>query len=234
MGMEAFPAFVEERRNGCVFRAAGGVNYRNSSVTVLDPSAFDLHWLLEQTVSFSNAHQIEPVLRVPQLWPEFEEALVAQGWELFRSCTVMDRSLAGEEREEGGSLFHVDYGRWLDFQLSSRPLKPETAQIMTEIFSMLPESAERLMWREEGEELGGALLLYDEGYCALMNMLVATSARGKGVGKRFLAGMFAHAAARGAHTMWLQVLLDNAPAVSTYRRAGLKTVYEYSYYRESA
>lgn len=231
MGMEVFPAFVEEHRNGCVFRAAGGVNYRNSSVAVLDPSV-DLDWLLEETVSFSRAHQIEPVLRVPRLWPSFEEALASRGWQMFRLCTVMDRSLAEEKEPEAGDpLLDVDHERWLGFQLSARPLKPETAHVMTQIFSMLPERAERLVWREGGEELASALLWNKNGYSALMNMLVSPAARGKGVGKRFLAAMFQHAKGQGADTMWLQVLLDNTPAVSLYKAAGFSEVYRYAYYR---
>ncbi len=230
--MEVFPAFVEERRKGCVFRAAGGLNFRNSSVTVHDPARFDLEWLVKETHSFSREHGIAPVIRVPQLWPEFERELDEAGWHLFRSCAVLDRSLEDRTLESPDMLVKVDRDHWLDFQLGKRALEPEKAKTLRKILDMLPDDAERLAWREDGKELGGTLLWYDGSYCALMNMLVSPDARGTGVGKRFLSGLLDHAAASGSRTMWLQVLLENTPAVSLYERAGFKRVYDYAYYRQ--
>jgi len=233
MGMEAFPAFVEERRLGGVFRAAGGLNYRNSSVTLLDPEAADLDTLIAETQGFSEAHGIEPVLRVPRLWPRVDENLAARGWTVFREAGVYDMQLPQGGTRDEGLIAGVSVEGWLAFQLASRDLDESGRTKFREIMLLVPERAGRLHYRleEGGDDLASAMLWIDGSYSALMNMIVSPAARGKGIGKRFLAALLEHAAAKGCTTMWLQVYLKNSPAIALYENAGFRKVYEYAYWR---
>lgn len=233
MGMDAFPAIVTEHRMGSVFRAAGGLNYRNSSVTLLDPEESPLDALLAETVSFSKAHGIEPVLRVPRLWPHLESELVDRGWEMFREAAVYDRRLRAPADPDPSLIPDVSFTRWLEFQLENRDLSSEARQTLRQIFQLIPERAARPLWHpaDASAPLAGAMLWFDGSHCALMNMLVTASARGKGVGRAFLAALFGHAAHQGASVMWLQVHKQNTPAVNLYTRAGFSLVYDYAYWR---
>lgn len=233
LGMDVYPAFTEERRLGCVFRAAGGFNFRNSSVTVHDP-ARGAERLIDETINFCTAHGIAPVLRVPVLWPDFEAALGAAGWVQFRECEVLDRALnlpGGGSAALPSELDHVNHDDWLAFQLGQRDLTPRDAEILTGVFAALPDDADRSFWREGDEVLGSALVSYDGPDAALMNMIVSSRARGRGVGRRFLAAILARAALRGASRMWLQVFVENPAALALYRSAGFELVYRYAYWR---
>lgn len=233
MGMDAFPAMVEERRMGAVFRAAGGVNYRNSSVTLLDPEAADIDQLLNETKIFSARHGIEPVLRAPRLWPDTERQLTARGWRVFRNSAVFDAAIPHDARTDPALEANIAPDTWLSLQLENRDLEEGARQTLETILSSIPAQAAKLQYRPEGNEtpLASALLWFDGTHCALMNMLVAPQARGQGIGRRFLDTMFGYAAGRGATVMWLQVHLENAAALALYKRAGFEKVYDYAYWR---
>jgi [ribosomal protein S18]-alanine N-acetyltransferase len=66
----------------------------------------------------------------------------------------------------------------------------------------------------------------------ILTIAVEPSARGKGVGRALLAENLRQAARAGARTMFLEVDLDNAPALALYERFGFSKVGErIGYYR---
>jgi len=67
-----------------------------------------------------------------------------------------------------------------------------------------------------GFALGWALA----GEAELVRIMVAPAARRTGLGGRLLDAFLAQTAARGAETTWLEVRVDNAPAIALYRGRG--------------
>jgi ribosomal protein S18 acetylase RimI-like enzyme len=61
-------------------------------------------------------------------------------------------------------------------------------------------------------------------------MRTIPDARGRGLGRRVLESLLAHAASLGATTSWLQVEADNAIARRLYERAGFAEAYAYRYW----
>ena len=227
MGLAAFPAFVTEDRGNVVFRAAGGFNYRNSSVTVFDPGAADGHALLAETLAFCEVNGIRPVLRVLGSPGALEPVLQGAGWAPFRDCLVMTRTGNGGGWPEG--LRDCDMADWLDIQVRHKGLEGREAKLFREIFAAMPDGA-RPVAMANGDPQATAMLYAEGGWLGLMNMLVASEARGRGIGRRML-GLLLDVPADG---MWLQVWEGNAAAVSLYESAGFTTFYRYAYWAPDA
>ena len=73
------------------------------------------------------------------------------------------------------------------------------------------------------------LVKFEAGYAGLFAVHTATALRGQGLGRSIVSGLLAEAARQGAHTAYLQVSADNAPALALYDRFGFMPAYEYWY-----
>lgn len=226
MGLKAMPAFTSRDEGNVVFRAAGGFNYRNSSVTVFDPARESAPELVPRTLRFCEAQGIRPVLRLLGDPGALGRDLRSAGWAPFRDCLVMVRDGygAGETGLPPG-LAPCAIGPWLDIQIAHKALRGRDAELFREIFGRVPEGALPLMLDEPGPP-ATASIYREAQWIGLMNMLVAPALRGQGVGQRFLERLLA-IPAKG---FWLQVYAGNGPAIGLYRKAGFEVFYEYSYW----
>lgn len=226
MGLAAMPAFTSHDEGNVVFRAAGGFNCRNSSVTVFEPARESASDLVPRTLSFCEAQGIRPVLRLIGDPGGFGHDLRSAGWAPFRDCLVMarDGGGAGEMRLPPG-LAPCKIAPWLDIQVAHKLLQGRDAGLFREIFGRVPEGALPLRINEPGPP-ATALIYRESGWIGLINMLVAPALRGQGVGQRFLELLF-EIPATG---FWLQVYAGNAPAIGLYRKSGFEVLYAYSYW----
>jgi ribosomal protein S18 acetylase RimI-like enzyme len=76
-----------------------------------------------------------------------------------------------------------------------------------------------------GEPVGcGALKFHGDAPAEIKRMWVARAARGLGLGRRLLAELEAHAAARGVRTLRLETNRALVEAIGLYRAAGYREV----------
>ena len=84
--------------------------------------------------------------------------------------------------------------------------------------------ARYVMAEEEGRLIGfaGAHMILDEGH--ITNVVVASSARGKGIGRALMKALMQYAANLGVRYLTLEVRASNAPAIALYRSLGFVKV----------
>jgi ribosomal-protein-alanine N-acetyltransferase len=82
-----------------------------------------------------------------------------------------------------------------------------------------------LIARERGEVIGYACqtVLFED--AEILNVAVAPSVRGRGIGKALMSGMIEAAKTRGAETMFLEVRVSNVAALRLYRGFGFQDGY---------
>lgn len=230
-GFRAFPAQSEMRDEIAVWRASGGFNFRNSSVTLFAPPPEGLGAFLGRVTDFCKEHGITPVLRLPAPVSVSASDLQEQGWREFRRAIVMlreHRALADDVDVDG--IAPVGMDKWLAVQREAKGQDREESAGFDAVMRQVGPQATPILWREDGRARASALLFDDGGMFGLMNMLVSGSARGRGVGRRFLSAILART--DGAEQpVWLQVMDGNEAAQALYESAGFLQLYEYRYWR---
>ena len=82
---------------------------------------------------------------------------------------------------------------------------------------------------QDGAPCGYGLAVIERGCVGLLDILIEARLRGRGLGRRLVAGMLDEALRRGAGASYLQVLETNAAAIALYRRLGFADSYGYAY-----
>ena len=84
--------------------------------------------------------------------------------------------------------------------------------------------ARYVMAEEEGRLIGfaGAHMILDEGH--ITNVVVASSARGRGIGRALMMALMQYSANLGVRYLTLEVRASNAPAIALYRSLGFVKV----------
>lgn len=83
----------------------------------------------------------------------------------------------------------------------------------------------------DGEPVGTGRAVLIEGYAGLFDIQVLASYRRRGLARRITRRLMAWAAARGSHTVYLQVGAFNRPARALYEPLGFAPLYHYRYRR---
>ena len=78
-------------------------------------------------------------------------------------------------------------------------------------------------------EIACGVGVISNGYFGLFDLATEKSAGNMGYGTRLLNGMLGWAKTNGATKAYLQVVADNQPAISLYRKLGYQPCYEYWY-----
>jgi GNAT superfamily N-acetyltransferase len=87
--------------------------------------------------------------------------------------------------------------------------------------------------REGGRAIAAGAAAFGYGWASVHGMRTEQARRGEGLAARVLAALAAVALERGRERMFLQVEVDNAPALALYRRAGFETAWRYEYWRRT-
>jgi len=90
-------------------------------------------------------------------------------------------------------------------------------------FDSVDLQASRIVIRD-GEAVGAALIATRGWNCRLAGMAIIPSARGQGIGRYLLKQVMDYACARGDRRMELEVIEENAPAVSLYKNTGFQHI----------
>ncbi len=83
--------------------------------------------------------------------------------------------------------------------------------------------------RVEHQIVACGIGVLQDGFVGLFDIVTATDFRGRGYGRRLVHGLLAWGARQGAHTAYLQVMLNNEPALNLYAKLGFREAYRYWY-----
>ncbi len=81
----------------------------------------------------------------------------------------------------------------------------------------------------DGKSVACASAILERGYVTLVHVIVDEEYRRQGYGRQLCEALLAEAVKHGAHTAYLQVLQNNAPAIHLYETLGYQKIYSYWY-----
>ncbi|MBP7693938.1 MAG: GNAT family N-acetyltransferase [Anaerolineales bacterium] len=247
LALNALPALQTLLLDGWVLRLADGYTRRANSVNPLYPAHGDNLARLRACESVYAAHGLPVLFKLtPVAQPAGLDAfLAAQGYTLEARTSVQTVRLpeagqsdaagfelqaAGFELQAAGlELQAAPTARWQAAFQALAGIPPRHHPTLAQMLGHLRASAGFALLTEDGQPAACGLGVVQAGYLGLFDIVTAPHARRRGLGRRLVARLLHWGRAAGAHTAYLQVMQDNAPALSLYAGLGFRELYAYWY-----
>lgn len=237
--LNAWPALQVAHDRLWVWRAAKGYSKRANSIHCLDPAdSADADARLARLAGLYRYNDLEPVFRVTPLTSAGAlAALDRAGWEVFEPSKVLametpDDDWAVQHRTRQFDPRDPD---WFETQGRMSGYNPHTLSILQAILEAVAcESCGLLAYNADGEPVAAALASVSNGIGVYLNVVADAAFRGKGYGRAVMAAALNWTKGAGARSSVIQVLGNNAAALSLYGSLGFAPAYDYHYRKPAA
>lgn len=228
----AWPCLQSVLLDGWVLRLADGYTRRSNSINALAPGAMAPATLVAEAGAIFARHGVRPVFRLTPLTPAaMRDHLDAARWRLDERCAAMvapslDSAAFVKEMEISSACDPI----WLDGYARASGLGQASAAKLARMLALLAVPAGFATLTHQGQPAAWGFAAIDRRMAGLYSLMVAPAMRGKGHGRRLVAGLMAFARENGARAAYLQVGGDNPTAGALYRAMGFQVAYDYTYH----
>ena len=163
--------------------------------------------------------------------PSFDSLLAERGYGIEHSTTVMCRDLPKDEPgpEEKMVLLESRISdEWIDALFSIKGnATVKHLKIVPSMYAAIPKDVLCACIKEDGCIAATGLGILDREYIGVYAVNVDPAFRRRGFAEKICRTLLAAGAASGAEKAYLQVVSDNDPAISLYRKLGFEEQYRY-------
>ncbi len=236
----AWPAFSTMFVRGWLVRFAEGYTRRANSATPLySGSGANPDWrAIAGIVDLYRAHGLRPCFRLPEPLVSSGLASGFEKWGFSREAPtiVMMKELSSDESAPGA--------RDPDFQVSDQFSNEWVGAVsrmqgregvedkLSRVLAAIAPECRYVAMRLDGVIAAAGLLVVEDGWAGIYDVVVDAKRRGKGLGRRLMVGLLGLATNLGASHSYLQVMEGNEVAIGLYDSLGYKPAYHYAYFAE--
>jgi len=223
--VRAWPAVETERIDGWLWRWSGGGSQRANSVSTIDFIGNDIAAALDRVETRYRARHSPVQLQTYELSQptELPALLNARGYGAGESTVTMLATAAPPATPRTDVAVTRDHtSEWLDVYLSA--ITENRRAVNQRILERIPDPRAFFSVRRGGRVISTALCVVDAGHAVAECVATREDARGQRGADAVMRALMAWAASLGAHTIGLQVVPGNQPAMALYRRLGFNMV----------
>jgi ribosomal protein S18 acetylase RimI-like enzyme len=235
LSFNAWPALQTVYYDGWLLRFANGYTRRANSVNSIYPSSLAVQEKIEACEAVYSARGQDTVFKIsPAVLPANLDALLERhgyrqeaitsvqtldlkdlvGINSFAARVVLSNQVTNEWLVAFCTLNNIPDRRLLTITGMLKAIVPATAYVALQI---------------EQEIVAVGLAVREREFVGLFDIVTAASWRQRGLGAHLIGTLLAWGREGGAQTAYLQVMLDNAPALALYRKFGFAEAYRYWY-----
>ena len=230
--MQAWPALETIVDDGWVHRFSGGYTRRSNSVHPLYPSRLDLELKIGAAEHLYHERGLPAIFKLtPASLPEvLDESLAARGYTVEARTAVY----VAEELPRIGVPVTIEtsWDRTIAWREVFRRIGDVTAErraLHDEILASITLPMAFASVEEGGRTVACALGVVESAWLGIFDVIVDPAARRCGHGEKLMRGLMAWGCEMGAKRAYLQVMFDNAPALSLYKKLEFHEAYPYWY-----
>jgi ribosomal protein S18 acetylase RimI-like enzyme len=229
--LNAWPAFQTLLVDGWVLRFADGYSRRANSVTPLYPSRGDSAEKIRACERLYADKGLPAIFKLATEGAGTLDALLAQrGYPSEARTSVQVLRLSEWPVDEvpevkSSSLAAPEWVALHGVSGASPERQAIHARILAQI--VLPRNFAAI--EQAGRIIACGLGVAHAGLLGIFDLVVDPAHRRQGYAERLMAGLLAWGRQAGAHTAYLQVMLDNQPALRLYAKLGFREAYQYWY-----
>jgi N-acetylglutamate synthase len=229
-GFNSWPALRTILFDGWVVRLSDGHTRRANSASPLWESRLAPDALIDAIEPLFRAANLQPIFRItPLADPAVERRLLARGWR------DDDPSLGMFARDpEGAADLAVRFEptaseAWIAGAMAAYGHGERGAAALRRILPMIAlPAAFATLTGPDSEPLAFGLAVAERGMVGFHDIVVAPSARGRGLGRRLVVALIDWGRQQGTGSAYLLVREGNQSARALYRSLGFAEVYRYA------
>ena len=213
-----------------VQRAGGGFTGRANSVLVVGDPGLPLPEAVDTVTRWYADRGLVPTAQLPgrQARPA-DAAFAAAGWQRLDDVLVLTAPLPAPPAPAVPVELSPfpDQGWLAAYRYDGAPPPPAATRVLTDAEDVVFAAV------RTGGQLPVALArgVVTDGWLGVTAVTVDQAHRRRGLATAVMAALYRWAGERGAHSVYLQVLARNTPALALYRRSGLIEHHRYHYRR---
>jgi ribosomal protein S18 acetylase RimI-like enzyme len=231
----AWPALQSMQYDGWLLRFANGVTKRSNSVNMHYPSTLDPEEKITYCEELYLGKGITPCFKVTAISdpPLIDEILEKRGY--FIHSTISFQTLgitSGNTRQNDSRSFLRETAMretWIDDFIRMNNFEPARRETYTGIMRQVITPKCLVSLEDNGKTIGVGLGVCEGRYIGLFDLVVDPGYRKQGIGEGLVRSLVQWGAEQGAEVAYLQVLSDNLPAISLYKKLGFREIYTYWY-----
>jgi len=233
LSMNAWPSLQTLHYDGWVLRFARGYTRRANSISPLYPSEINLEEKILACERIYRARELPVIFKMtPGSLPQELEAMLAErGFQAEAHTSVQFLDLQGWSSPSPVEV-ELTGAETVDWQVAFCQMSGlDSARQVTHeeiLRSILPEKGFASVWAGS-QIVACGLGVIQAGYIGLFDVVTRSDCRRQGFGERLLRGLLTWGKQQGMHTAYLQVMLNNPPALRLYEKLGFREAYRYWY-----
>ncbi len=231
--MNAWPALETVLYDGWVLRFNGGYTRRANSINPLYPSTLDVDTKITYCSRLYTSRNLRPVYKIThQVNPSDLDAVLSDHEyrrEAETSVQTLVIAAGGHENGRRVKISEVVDDQWVRRFMSMNQVPDNNFRI---IASMLHRIAAPKCFAgivREGKNIACGIGVVENHRVGLFDIVVDPRYRQQGIGTQMVSGILDWARSRGVTSAYLQVMIDNAPAMAMYKKIGFNEAYRYWY-----
>lgn len=229
--LNAWPARKTVLLGGWVVRLSDGFSKRANSATALDPVG-DFRAVLPEVEALYVRHGQPPVFRLTPLAGAGADSVLEQaGYRRIDETLVMVRAPAADvgAPDPAVRMVHAPEPWWLAGVDAAKAIPEARRAAHRRVMETIAPPAAFAALELDGRPVAFGMAVLDRGMVGLFDIVVDEPLRGRGFGRRITRALLGWGAGMGASGAYLQVVADNAVAVSLYRSMGFAEAYRHHY-----
>ena len=226
----AWPAARNEDTDGWRVRRSGGGSRRANSVLPLDYCGSDLGSAINRAEALYKAQKTRCYFQVTSIAEPsgLDAELERRGYAFEEPCLLMAKRLQPSPMPADVVQSAAPTADWLS--VYTEPLDDVRRAKVPAVLAVVPEPRVYLLVMRDGQPLSSALaVLSPDGIALVECVATRASIRRSGGAQIVMDALESWAAANGAHTSALQVVVSNTPARTLYDRRGYVEAGHYHY-----
>ncbi len=231
--INAWPSLQTVLYDGWIIRFANGYTRRANSVNPLYASTMDLDEKLYFCESIYQDKKLSTIFKItPASYPsDLDRILSARNYrkDSPTSVQVLDlettSAVLGCEADLREDMPEEWLAAFCDVSAVSTSRRETLRQILTGI---VPQHCFASL-ASDGKAVACGLGVLQAGYVGLFDIATDSAFRRRGYGRQVVESILAWSKRNGARRAYLQVMLDNVPAVRLYSKIGFAEKYQYWY-----
>ena len=233
LSINAWPALQTWLYDGWVLRFASGYTRRANSVNPLYPGRLDFD---EKITACEMSYQSQGLPVVFKLTPAnaasgLDACLAGRSYRSEAATSVQCLSLEHftAAPDNAVQLLPAASEAWRQAYARMSGLDPGKSAIHARLLSLILPQACYAVIAVDGQPAACGLGVLQNGYLGLFDIITTAGVRRQGLGERIVRGLLAWGKQQGAQTSYLQVMLNNPPALNLYAKLGYQEAYQYWY-----